>query len=75
VNQSRVELFGEVLLYLDTLASDSEPSDSEEMREVGEYVRNVLMPFVEQEQGWAMLSEGVPADWQTNALSSTGRAL
>jgi len=25
------------------------------MREVGEYVRNVLMPFVEQEQGWAML--------------------
>jgi hypothetical protein len=63
MNQTRVELYGEVLLYLDTIAGDAEASGTEEMEQVADYVRGVLMPLVVGEQGWAVLSEGTPADW------------
>jgi hypothetical protein len=37
-----------------------EASGSEHTEEVAEYVRGVLMPFIVDEQGWAVLSEGAP---------------
>jgi hypothetical protein len=60
MSESRVELFGQVLLYLETIAVDAEASGSEHTEEVAEYVRGVLMPFIVDEQGWAVLSEGAP---------------
>ena len=55
---SRVELFGKVLMYLDTIAADAEAKGDVDSEEVADYVRGVLMPFVVEEQGWAVLSEG-----------------
>jgi hypothetical protein len=54
---SRVELFGEVLLCLDILAGDGEHSDSEEMQKVGLRIREILMPFITDEQARAVLEE------------------
>jgi hypothetical protein len=43
MSESEVELFGQVLLYLETIAVDAEASCSEDMAEVADYVRGVLV--------------------------------